>query len=221
MRNSFPVHILSYALVVLFVMSSCNNENTIADGTSYGRLCLTLQDAAPLPVVTRSSSAVDFAVTIMDSGGQVVEQYQSGQVPTLIDLPVGMYTLRAYTDNQSSWAEANNGLGEACFMGETSVQIKEDNTVYCRYKVPMTNYGVCLTLPERFALLFPSYVFTVRSGDRTVLLEDGQTAYFSVDNGFAYNLMTTNTDGDEHQTAEVTVSDQEAGKIYNVRYDYN
>ncbi|MDE5561243.1 MAG: DUF4493 domain-containing protein [Bacteroidaceae bacterium] len=192
-----------------------------ADKPSCGRLCLTLLDATQPVVVRSSDSEVQFAVMILDSEASVVRQYQSGQIPQVIDLPVGRYTLRAYTDNQSSWATANGGLGEACLFGDTVVQIKEDNTAYCRYKVPMINYGVCLTLPERFALLFPEYTFTVHSADRTVSLEDGQTAYFSADNGFAYNLMTANTDGVVHQTTEVTVSDQEAGKIYNIRYYYN
>ena len=61
-------------------------------------------------------------------------------------------------------------------------------------RVPMTNYAVGLQMPNLWDALFRSYTFRLKSGGRTVVIKQGERAYFDVaDGGFSYSLSATNT----------------------------
>lgn len=174
-----------------------------------------------LPHVAQRSVAEGLAVQLLRPDGTIYREYAAGAVPAKIQLEADVvYTLRAYSDNQSSWQTANGGKGEACYYGETVVSVGEDATAYVTYGVPMTNYAVTLTLPEFFNDLFKSYTFSVSSGDRAVTLHEGEKAYFAAPEGFSYQLSATNTDDATHSHNVNHYTDVEAGKLYNVRYLY-
>ncbi len=210
---------LNYIPVLLFALTACQEEEIVPDNLSgKGTLNLTLETSHN-PFVTRAV-AEGLALTILDGEGMVCQEYAAGSVPSSISLTPGDYTLRVFSENQSTWALANDNLGEACYWGETTVSIVKGKTTECTYSVPATNYAVTLTLPSFFSSLFTTYTFQVVSGSRSVSIHEGQRAYFSADNGFSYILEATNTEGISHQHPSYAVSQVTAGKLYNVTYAF-
>jgi hypothetical protein len=164
-------------------------------------------------------------VDIIDpSGEESTKHFAAGSVPAKINLTADKeYRIVAYTSNQNTWQTANGGLGEPCFWGETTASVEEDATVYVNYQVPMTNYAVTLTMPERFSDYFKSYTFTVSDGldgGRSVRVSEGQKGYFSATRGFFYELWATNTDERTSHHAPIEVEVVEGGKCYNIHYLY-
>lgn len=202
-------------------LASCSGVEEIPSVGGTGTVVLSLVRGNVPQVATRAIDS-DLALDIVRSDGSVYRQYAAGEVPDKMEVEAGVtYTLRIYTDNQTTWQTAADGAGEACYYGETNVIVGEDETVYCTYRVPMTNYAVTLTLPELFDELFSSYTFTVSGSGRDVSLREGQKAYFSLrDDGFTYQLQATNTDGRTSRHAAIEYPEVAAGKLYNIRYMY-
>ncbi len=205
------------------MLASCSQDGIPVSGTGTGTLALSV-GAGYLPRVGTRAVDPELVVELYAADGTLYRRYAAGKAPDKIELEAGvLYTLKAYTDNQATWQTANDGAGEACYYGDTTVTVAEDETVYCTYKVPMTNYAVTFSLPELFNQLFTSKTFSLESGGRTVALdEEGSKAYFSVDaEGFKYQLQATNTDGKTSRHSFVEYPDVEVGKLYNIKYIYS
>lgn len=200
-------------------MTACTSE-TDEPSRGKGILQLSLVRATTPGLSTRAVDN-DLAVELYDPEGTLVHSFAPGTVPGKIEVESGVrYTLRAYTVNQDTWQEANDGLGEACYYGETTTMVAENETVYCIYRVPMSNYAVQFALPEYFHNLFPTYTFTLTSGERQFTLPEGQKAYFSADNGFSYLLQATNVDNVTHSQEVQTQQEVKAGRLYSIVYSY-
>ncbi len=212
-------HTLYIYIVCLLTFASCqHDEMGVFEG--HGQLCLELYRAGLPKMATRSADS-DLAVTILDSHGNVLEQYAAGEVPAKIVLEVGQFTVRAYTDNQSSWKTQNGGKGAGCYYADTLITMQPDAQLNLVMEVPMTNYAATLRLPETFGTLFSSYTFTLASGGRQVTVTEGEKAYFDVaDGGFTYSLRATNTDGNTHSHSAILFPEVESGKLFTVHYDY-
>lgn len=212
-------HYIIYIYTLLMGLVSCTSEIIPDEG---GEAIL---DMTSLTRSGASSSSVaideDLAVTILDSEGNTYEHYPAGSIPRKIVLEPGTFTLQAYTENQETWHEENNGLGSPCYFGSTKIEVAYDEVKRIEMEVPISNYAVTLTLPELFDKLFKSYTFSLSSGTRTVSIQEGGKAYFSVeDGGFTYKLSATNTDNNSHSTTPITYRNIEAGKLYNMTYYY-
>lgn len=204
-------------------LAACSKEEPSPSASGMGTLVLNVSTGRLPHVVTRATDS-DLVVELYESDGTLYRHYDAGTTPDKVRLEAGkVYTVKAYTDNQETWQTANDGRGEACFYGDTTVTLEEDQTVYCTYKVPMTNYAVTFTLPDLFDNIFSSKTFTVKCGSRTVeLTQGGEKAYFSVDaGGFSYQLQATNTDGKTSSHTTIDYPNVEAGKQYNVKYTYS
>lgn len=208
--------------VILCLFCACSQD--VDDTTGSGRATLAL-DVVRGNVPQMAARAVDagLAVKMLYSDGTVYKDFAAGNVPSKIDLEPGVtYTVVAYSDNQDNWVTANNGLGEACYYATTEVCAAEDETAYCTLQVPMTNYAVGLSLHELFPSLFPSYTFTLTSGNRTLQLRNGEKAYLSLnDGGFQYALQATNLDGETNSHEVRHVTGVQHGMLYNVRYNFS
>lgn len=210
-------------IILALIFASCTQSELPTVKKGKGTLALNIS-AGYMPRATTRAIDNDLALTLIRPDGSIYKKFEAGKVPSKITLEADVtYTIRAYSDNQSTWAQANQGSGEACYFGETTVTVGEDETVYCSYQVPMTNYAVTFTLPELFDQLFTNKTFTLKKDDRTIeLKEPGQKAYFAPDKiGFKYQLQATNTDGKTSRHSFIDYSDVEAGKLYNIRYIYS
>ena len=176
---------------------------------------------AHVPVVATRAIDADLAVTILDDKGEECLHYSAGEAPNKIVLRPGLFAVRVYTDNQTTWHTANNGKGEGCYYASQLVQMEPDHATRLTMAVPMTNYAVGLELPELFDELFASYQFTLKNGSREVAIREGEEAYFSVaDGGFTYALSTINADGVSNAHAPTEITSVQSGKKYLISYDY-
>ena len=212
-------HYLIYIYTSILVFASCTNEivPTCGDGSA-------MLDITSLTRAGASSAMTideDLAISILDSDGELFKQYPAGEIPGKIVLEPGTFTLQAYTENQNTWHEENNGLGAACYFGSIQIEVTYDEIKKIEMEVPISNYAVTLTLPDLFDKLFKSYSFTLSSGTRSVNIKEGDKAYFPVEEGgFTYKLSATNTDNNSHSTTPITYRNVEAGKLYNMTYYY-
>ena len=212
---------LIYFILSGILLTSCSQEAVEHTGK-----CTVILDIsrinAPQVANTRAVSS-ELAIQIIKPDGTVYLEYAAGSVPGKVTLDAGvLYTIRAFSPNQESWQSANEGRGEACYYGETTISAQEDEVALCSYQVPMTNYAVTFTLPNLFDLLFTSYTFTLHTESRDVVLsETGVKAYFSPDaKGFTYQLQATNNDGKTSRHSVVEYPEVNAGKLYNIKYVY-
>lgn len=213
---------LIYILLTILTLVSCQHDEAERPERT-GTLALQLYRGAVPHIATRAIDA-DLALDVIKPDGTLLQHYAPGAVPAKITLTADVtYTLKAYTDNQDTWASAREGKGEACYIGETTVTVGEDDIEYVTYAVPMTNYAVTLTLPDKFEQLFKSYTLTLTCGNRTTnIKQQGDKAYFAPGTPFSYKLTATNTD-DKTSYTETYECDKttEAGKLYNIKYGYD
>lgn len=210
-----------YILISIVLMTSCQQEvMELNCGTAVLELDL-LRAGRPTMTVTRAVDE-DLVVDVLRQDGSLFVHYDAGQVERKIVLEPGTFTIRAYTDNQENWQSANGGKGESCYFAETTVVMEEDMVKRLQMRVPMTNYAVSLQLPDLWDNLFTSYYFTLKSGNRTVNIAQGEKAYFDLtDGGFSYALMATNTDGITHSHSAIDYTEVQAGRLFTIRYSYD
>ena len=207
-----------YILLGIFTLSACQQHDLSGNEECVLELTIVCAD---VPVVDTRAIDADLAVTILDDKGQEYLRYSAGEVPDKIVLEPGLFAVRAYTDNQTTWHTANNGKGEGCYYASQLVQMEADRATRLTMAVPMTNYAVGLELPELFDELFTSYQFTLKNGAREVVLRDGEEAYFSVaDGGFTYELSAVNADGVSNAHDPIEIASVQSGKKYLISYDY-
>ena len=211
--------ILLYIQLILLTLTSCQSELPVPEqGDCYLELNL-----SRVGVAKRQTRAIDndLALKILDNKGEIYVQYRAGNVPNKLVLSPGIFTVIAYTENQDDWTKANDGRGEASYYGSCQVEMAFDQTTYANLQVPMTNYAVSLALPEYFHDFFPSYTFSLNSGERHTKVKEGEKAYFDAEEGgFTYQLTATNTDQITHHTTPITYKKVESGKLYQMTYYY-
>ncbi len=212
---------LLYILLCLTLLAACRQDEL---PTAQGEAVLELdlqRVGCPTMEVTRAIDD-DLAIDILDADHVLYRHYNAGSVPNKIVLAPGTFTIQAYTTNQNTWKTAKEGLGEACYFQEVSVSLEYDMVKRLQMRVPMTNYAVGLQLPDQWDALFRSYTFRLKSGGRTVVIKQGERAYFDVaDGGFSYSLSATNTDGRTSNHSAINFTDIAAGKLFTLCYHYD
>ena len=188
-----------YLLLGIFLLVSCQQEETLPDNAATGYLVLESIDVQ-VNQQTVSSRAVDadLYVDILQEDA-IFRQYGPGMVPDRIELPEGTYRLHVYVYNAAATLpDPYDGNGVAIFeyTGEPITVEANGTTLIEEIEVPMINFGVTLQLPEEFNTYFKNYAFTVTS-DRSVELKEGETAYFPYNSDkvtFSYSLKATNAE---------------------------
>lgn len=211
-----------YLLLGIFLLVSCQQEETLPDNTATGYLVLESIDVQ-VNQQTVSSRAVDadLYVDILQEDA-IFRQYGPGMVPDRIELPEGTYRLHVY-NAAATLPDPYDGNGVAIFeyTGEPITVEANGTTLIEEIEVPMINFGVTLQLPEEFNTFFENYAFTVTS-DRSVELKEGETAYFPYNSDkvtFSYSLKATNADGEESEPEGGTRNEVVSGTIYTVSYE--
>ena len=210
--------------VITMVLASCTQQQEPYERTNgTGTVVLNLS-TTPRPKVSTRAVDNDLNVEFIHPDGSIYQQFSAGQdIPQKLTLEAGIiYTVRAYTPNQDTWQDANGGLGEGCYYGETSVTVGQDQVAYLNYIVPMTNCAVTFTLPDLFDILVKRYSFTVEYGSKTITIStQGTKAYIPASaEGFKYKLQATNNDEKTSSHATLEYPDTQRGKLYNIKYVY-
>lgn len=217
------LYTICLGLVGLF---ACQQEDLPSVGET-GFLSLENMTVEVANTESISTRAVDndLYVEIWDEAGtsQVGEKYEPGKVPAKIELDPGNYTLKAYNAaslDQYSWTENDKGAA-VYYIDNKSFTIEAGKVNYLSVEVPMTNIGVRLALPEGFSNWFKTYSFTISDGNRSVSIDNGETAYFTIEQDISYTLSVTNNDDERKTDSKAITKDQiAAGTIYVITYDY-
>lgn len=188
-----------YIICGLFLLASCQQEE-IPSGEGF--LSLTGIEVQTQEITNVASRAVDEDLTVdLYKGEQKVHTLTAEEMQSKIELePATDYKLKVYSANYGqdvNWTKEMSG--EPVYYKEEPFQVKEGETTALKVQVPMCNYAVSLALPEGFEKWMTDTSFEVRSGARTVTLQDGDTVYFPVSalgSPFSYKLKLTNTDSE-------------------------
>lgn len=217
------LYTICLGLVGLF---ACQQEDlpSVGDTGFLSLENMTVEVANTESISTRAGDN-DLYVEIWNEAGtsQVGETYVPGNIPAKIELDPGNYILKAYNaafNEQSSWAE--NDKGAAVYsVDQKSFTIEAGKVNYLSVEVPMTNIGVRLALPEGFSNWFKTYSFIISDGNRSVSIDNGETAYFTIEQDISYTLSVTNNDDERKTDSKAITKDQiAAGTIYVITYDY-
>lgn len=218
-----------YIICGLFLLASCQQEE-IPSGEGF--LSLTGIEVQTQEITNVASRAVDEDLTVdLYKGEQKVHTLTAEEMQSKIELePATDYKLKVYSANygqDNNWT--NEMSGEPVYYKEEPFEVKEGETTALKVQVPMCNYAVSLVLPEGVEK-WRTYTFEVTSGDRTVILQDGGTAYFPVsalDSPFSYKLKLTNTDSESFELTgtwgDTEGETVEMNTVYVITYsmDYN
>ncbi|WP_299169757.1 DUF4493 domain-containing protein [uncultured Bacteroides sp.] len=214
-----------YILLGIFLLASCQQENEIPSGKGYLSVeGIELQSQVMTEVASR---AVDESLTIdLYKGEQFVRTLTPEEMQNKIELePATDYMLKAYSANygeESAWDNENKG--EPVYYKEVSFVVTEGATTAVKVQVPMVTFAVCLNLTEVTGDWLQGYTFTVTSGNRSVALQDGETAYFPYSDSFNYQLSVTNSDGESKEQSGSWGTENgktvEQNTVYTVTYNW-
>lgn len=179
MKNIFLICLTLMA--VLFTFSACHSEKMETGATDVtGQLSLaSMKMEVDLKVDTvypQSRAGVDvsnFLLTIKNSQGEQVEQYTYSEMPEIISLPVGTYTVVA-----SSAEAATNGFDVPFYTGSTEqFTIKENEltevpALTCR----LANVMISVKYDDELRkLMGEDVVTTVKIGDNSLDIPSSET----------------------------------------------
>lgn len=168
-------------MVILFTFSACHSEKMETGATDVtGQLSLaSMKMEVDLKVDTvypQSRAGVDvsnFLLTIKNSQGEQVEQYTYSEMPEIISLPVGTYTVVA-----SSAETATNGFDVPFYTGSTEQftikenELTEVSALTCR----LANVMISVEYDEELRkLMGEDVVTTVKIGDNSLDIPSSET----------------------------------------------
>lgn len=211
------------AIMVLAVfLASCQKEVTLpVDGGFLELSSVGILSSGEVALPTRAVDA-DLAIEILTSGGVIVKSFPAGSasVSGKIELEAGAYSLKAFS--ASYGASVGSGeKGSPVYYSEQAFSVAAAKTTYLTVHVPMVNFGVTLSLPEDFSASFSGYEFSVSLAGRSVVLLDGETAYFNLPSGVAaldYSLTAVNVAGESFTQSLSYDGSLTAGTVYKVTY---
>lgn len=178
MKNIFLICLTLMA--VLFTFSACHSEKLDTGTTDVtGQLNLASMkmdvDLKVDTVYPKARAGVDvsgFLLTIKNSQGEQVEQYTYSEMPEIVSLPVGKYTVVA-----SSAEAATNGFDVPFYTGSTDITIKENEltevtSLTCR----LANVMISVEYDEELRkLMGEDVVTTVKIGENSVDIPSSET----------------------------------------------
>lgn len=179
MKNIFLICLT--LMTVLFTFSACHSEKMETGTTDVtGQLSLaSMKMEVDLKVDTvypQSRAGVDvsnFLLTIKNSQGEQVEQYTYSEMPEIISLPVGTYTVVA-----SSAEAATNGFDVPFYTGSTEQftikenELTEVSALTCR----LANVMISVEYDEELRkLMGEDVVTTVKIGDNSLDIPSSET----------------------------------------------
>lgn len=220
-------HIPLYISVLLFLLSSCRQEESpIESGKGILSLTSVEVQAETISQITTRAVSPDLAIEILKANDRtLVKSYETGaaEASDKIELDPGEYILKACSPNYET-SYTNEEKGKPKYYKEQAFTIQPHRVNNLTLQVPMTNIGVRLVLPETFGGYFPSYTFSATIGNRTVTLQDGEDAYFELPENSAdrlqYRLSAINTDNETMEETDIYNKSLTTGTCYEVTYSF-
>lgn len=228
MKNIFLICLTLMA--VLFTFSACHSEKMETGATDVtGQLSLaSMKMEVDLKVDTvypQSRAGVDvsnFLLTIKNSQGEQVEQYTYSEMPEIISLPVGTYTVVA-----SSAETATNGFDVPFYTGSTEQftikenELTEVSALTCR----LANVMISVEYDEELRkLMGEDVVTTVKIGDHSLDIPSSETrkAYLIAPASASSMEITLKGTIDGESVTEVKrVDNVQAGQYNIIKYVLN
>ncbi len=214
-----------YIILLLFLLASCQQEEaSVATDKGYLSLSSIELQAETINQISTRAVSPDLAIEILKPDGAQVFKFDAGaaEASGKIELDAGTYKLKAYSPNYGT-TPGNNEQGTPIYYKEVDFSIEPEKVNYLAVQVPMINFGVKLVLPDSFNTLFGSHTFTVQLGSRSVVLQEGETAYFDLTQESSgplhYTLTATNNDN-ETQSKTDSYSELSAGIVYEITYHW-
>ena len=217
-------------MAVLFTFSACHSEKMETGATDVtGQLSLaSMKMEVDLKVDTvypQSRAGVDvsnFLLTIKNSQGEQVEQYTYSEMPEIISLPVGTYTVVA-----SSAEAATNGFDVPFYTGSTEQftikenELTEVSALTCR----LANVMISVEYDEELRkLMGEDVVTTVKIGENSVDIPSSETrkAYLIAPASASSMEITLKGTIDGESVTEVKrVDNVQAGQYNIIKYVLN
>lgn len=217
-------------MVVLFTFSACHSEKMETGATDVtGQLSLaSMKMEVDLKVDTvypQSRAGVDvsnFLLTIKNSQGEQVEQYTYSEMPEIISLPVGTYTVVA-----SSAETATNGFDVPFYTGSTEQftikenELTEVSALTCR----LANVMISVEYDEELRkLMGEDVVTTVKIGDNSLDIPSSETrkAYLIAPaSAGSMDITLKGTIDGESVTEVKRVDNVQAGQYNIIKYVLN
>lgn len=228
MKNIFLICLTLMA--VLFTFSACHSEKMETGTTDVtGQLSLaSMRMEVDLKVDTvypQSRAGVDvsnFLLTIKNSQGEQVEQYTYSEMPEIISLPVGTYTVVA-----SSAEAATNGFDVPFYTGSTEQftikenELTEVSALTCR----LANVMISVEYDEELRKLMGEDVVTnVKIGDNSLDIPSSETrkAYLIAPaSAGSMDITLKGTIDGESVTEVKRVDNVQAGQYNIIKYVLN
>lgn len=218
-----------FFIIILCLFVSCNRRDDI-HSLSSGILSVTKIEYESRIFSEVPTRVIDetFVVELW-KGGELLRELTPDEMQNKINLDAATdYSLKVYSSNYGSDISWTNDMkGEPIYYIEVPFEVEEGKVTGLNIKVPMTNFGVSLNMPEiAGASWLKGYTFNVTVGERQVELLNGETAYFSYSDGiqFSYVLSMTNTDDETNELDGVWGDSEEESinrnTIYTVTYNW-
>lgn len=220
LKNTFLIGIIAMA-----GLSSCVSESLKIDGQTTDKVAkgyMKLDVSQLNPEVTRAQSQVtNYPVKIYDAEGNVVESYEAvSQVPSMVVLAVGNYTVESHTPGV-----IEKKMSYPYYKGGKEMEIIQNYTTQVEVVCKMENSRIQVSYDADFLNTFETWTITIDDGSETVLTfteKDGNSpaaVYWYFDPADNVTELTLNfratTKSGSTVSARRTLTKESASETYN------
>lgn len=195
---------LSFVFLTLFFTVGCqkdNSDNQLTGTLSFGKITR-CDDTSDKDVNTKGAAPV-FAVSVVDGDGKV--HFSTADISSVegrkISLPMGEYTVKAWTDNATAAA-----FDTKVYYGEKKVSIFNSVNSPVDIECKLDNVLADVVFSQNIKDNFTDYSLVVSNSDGELTFEgdDTRVGYFAYKDKLSYTVMLTDKLGDNYTyTGEV------------------
>lgn len=221
MKNRFTYRYIITAIIaiVTFAFSSCKTETRVGFLSIDNAMLSVDEEIVPLSRVVDSR----LRIQIVSGTSEVVKDFAPNtDLTKRISIPVGVYTLKAYTDNRSKEAESNI-LGSPIYESETQIEIIENDITRVSLVVPQTNVSVKFVVSDAVKAHFQSISVTVssesgRSYSFNNIESSTEECYFLTPSNkqLTYVVNAVNTDGESFSETKTLTIGNKLSNVVNI-----
>lgn len=215
----------AYILFIILFFISCTNEEQILTDTATGYFSISNLSLSCDEEILPLTRSVDAALQLqICQGEEVIKEYAPGDdLSKRIVLPVGTYTLKAFTPDQSE--AANDEIGIPVYEVISPFEVREGDIASISLVVPQINVGVSVNVSDEFKANFHNLSVTITSvSGRSITISDVETSslyyYFAIpsDGKLKYTVTAYNADNEE-MTLDKEIVSINLAKNYSIYLD--